>query len=549
MMRIDCAKARRLGAALWAGALATVWSPTTFGQDAFKITGIEPERVERGGIIRVTGIGFTGSERLRLCFTPVTDQESCNAQPLLKLEATPTSVAATVLTDTPLTSYRVELLAGDRSFAVGNVEVGPGDVTITNVAPPTPYPAEDEFSLTLFGSGFSIRPDENILVFDDMPALQPCPARGCAENQEGRVQAKVGPLQREITYTGIPFAYHGIHDIRVAVGNSVVSAPQRVTFAQVKEGTPLIVAASVVTGLLIALYFALRQRRRQIPGGSISLGEALFLDEERSAYSLSKFQFYAWTFASLLAYLYLTAARSLVQGSLELSAVPEGLPGVLLASVGTSVLATTISGVKGAQGAGEVGPSFADFFTHGGVVAPERLQFFLWTVVGVLSFLTITLLHPPGEIQDLPAIPETFLTLAGISAAGYLGGKLARKAGPRISAVSPVWRGPGTRGSGQPFGGLSVEGERLSAAPTARFLIGPTATEQAPIEVDIKDPEMQPGATEGDLYRRMVLVPRGAGAGVTPEWLAPARGGKRFYLTIVNPDGQKHVAFYDLPES
>jgi len=539
----------RLLGALCVALLVTVTAVRAVAQDAgtaAEATGVSPERALRGNILTVTGRGFTGGERLRLCFAPVRANDECTPQPTLRLATTPTSVAAVLLTDTPLTRYRVEIEIAGKWQAVGDVHVVPSEVVVTNVAPPIPFLSKDgTFSLTLFGSGFSILPDENILVFDDMPALQPCPLRGCGEGgtalSERRVIATVGPLQREITYRGIPESYHGIHQIRVAVGNVMISAPQRVTFAQVEEGTPLLIALAVVALLAGLLYLGLRQRLRQTAAGKLSIAGALFLDEERLAYSLSKLQFYAWTFASLLAYLYLSAARSLVQGKLELSAVPEGLPGVLLAAVGTTVLATTISGVKGAQGAGEFRPRFADFFTHGGVVAPERLQFFLWTVIGVLSFLTVTLLHSPDEIQDLPAIPEGFLTLSGISAAGYLGGKLARKPGPRITAVTPF--ASGTRAAGAPFEGLLVEGERLSTAAGSSLLIGSKETAQEPVGVDIKDPVPQSDTREPGLVRRMALISRTP----APDWLQPGKG--RFYLTIVNPDGQKHVWPYELPTS
>jgi hypothetical protein len=87
------------------------------------------------------------------------------------------------------------------------------------------------------------------------------------------------------------------------------------------------------------------------------------------------------------------------------------------------------------KGAGEVGPNFSDFITTGGVVAPERFQFLVWTLIGIGSFMMIVFLSPPISIQDLPPVPDGFLQLMGISAAGYVGGKLVRKAGPKIDSV------------------------------------------------------------------------------------------------------------------
>ena len=103
-----------------------------------------------------------------------------------------------------------------------------------------------------------------------------------------------------------------------------------------------------------------------------------------------------------------------------------------LVSAGTSVLATGITSSKGSKGAGEVHPTLGDFITTGGVVAPERLQFVVWTVVGIFTFLTIVFMSDALTLSDLPTIPNGFLELMGISSAGYLGGKLARKPGPVI---------------------------------------------------------------------------------------------------------------------
>ena len=135
-------------------------------------------------------------------------------------------------------------------------------------------------------------------------------------------------------------------------------------------------------------------------------------------------------------YIYLAAAKSMIQGSMAFPDIPAGLPGILLASAGTTVLAAGISNSKGNKGAGEIHPSLADFIAAGGVVAAERLQFVVWTIVGVVTFVRLVFLSDPATIDGLPQIPTGFLQLMGISSAGYLGGKLARKAGPTITAVS-----------------------------------------------------------------------------------------------------------------
>jgi hypothetical protein len=163
---------------------------------------------------------------------------------------------------------------------------------------------------------------------------------------------------------------------------------------------------------------------------------ALFLDRETATYSLSKFQFYIWTAVSVMAYLYLAASRAFVQGVWTFIAIPENLPGIVFISGATGVMAVVATNSRGPKGAGDVHPSLADFVCSGGVVAVERVQFLIWTIIGALMFLWLSLVQTPVSILELPKVPESFLQLMGISSLGYLGGKFARKAGPIINDVS-----------------------------------------------------------------------------------------------------------------
>src|SRR5262249_46161313 len=154
---------------------------------------------------------------------------------------------------------------------------------------------------------------------------------------------------------------------------------------------------------------------------------------ETNTYSLSKTQFYAWTAAAVFGYIYLTISRSWVQGDLTFANIPANLPGIIAVSATTTAVAVGITSAKGSKGSGELNPSLADLVSSGGVIVAERLQFFVWTIIGVIAFIALTLSIEPGHIKDLPPIPEKFLYLMGISSFGYLGGKLARKPGPVIS--------------------------------------------------------------------------------------------------------------------
>ena len=198
----------------------------------------------------------------------------------------------------------------------------------------------------------------------------------------------------------------------------------------------------MVVGLLVLLLFGVFKTRGAsayvVDGKKYGFFSMLFLDPETDTYSLSKFQFILWTAVAVFAYVYLMAAQSLIQGKLEFVDIPENLPGIVLVAAGTTVLASGITSSKGTKGAGDVHPSWADFVSTGGVLAPERLQFFVWTIVGVATFISLIVLSDPGTIHDLPKIPERFLYLMGVSSAGYLGGKLARQPGPIIDEIIAI---------------------------------------------------------------------------------------------------------------
>jgi hypothetical protein len=271
---------------------------------------------------------------------------------------------------------------------------------------------------------------------------------------------------------------------------------------------------------------------------------AFLVDEETNTYSLTRLQLYLWTIASLFGYLYLTLCYSLVQGRLEFANVPAGLPTLLLTSVGTSVLAGTITTMKGSMGAGQLNPSFADFFSHGGVVAPERLQFFLWTIVGVILFVGLTLGYSPETIDNLPGLPDGYLTLSGISAAALLGGKLARRAGPKITSVT--WQSPTA---------LAIQGSDLSAAATVvirRLATGERVAIDGRQLMNEKErrAKIAGGASSGATSEEVGEVIELDLTGVKPDWLvqsppdAAPDQTKGYLLTFTNPDGQIAEAWF-----
>jgi hypothetical protein len=87
------------------------------------------------------------------------------------------------------------------------------------------------------------------------------------------------------------------------------------------------------------------------------------------------------------------------------------------------------------KGAGEVHPSLADLVVHGGVLALDRVQQVVWTLIALGMFIRITV-STYATSSALPDIPPELLGLMGLSSVGYLGGKLVRGAGPVIQQVT-----------------------------------------------------------------------------------------------------------------
>jgi len=265
---------------------------------------------------------------------------------------------------------------------------------------------------------------------------------GVPSDQKSRCYDLNVDSDRQVTLTfykldTIAVPIRGAQNFVLAVRN-VETNQTALTLIDTTQGTPLTVAVVGFLLIVVIIFLLLRSGEhatKQRMNGKDYWLSVLFYDVQTNSYSLSKCQFYAWTATAVIGYLYLAISKSFVQGSAIFPDIPSGLPGILIASVGTVVLSNGITSAKGDKGAGAQGPNLSDFIASGGVVAPDRLQFAIWTVVGIGTFLAIVFQSDPRNINDLPAIPSGFLQLMGISSGGYLAGKLARKAGPTIAQM------------------------------------------------------------------------------------------------------------------
>jgi hypothetical protein len=412
--------------------------------------------------------------------------------------------------------------------------------TTWSVIPRVAFPegVKDSHGATQYSYRFSVRGEgfrndtDYQLVFKDQSMLTACrtvtAACSIAVTYKG---------DHEIEFSGLPWKLHGanslisVQPVSIAAGQPAAPQPAvavDIAFSRVGYWTPLFVTVGIVVLLAFLVYTILQDGSRQLlaNGSSVSLGRALLMDPDTSTYSLSKLQFYIWTFAAITGYLYLSVATSLVQGHFQLADVPGNLPGIVLVSVGTTIGAAAITGMAGAKGSGDFHPSAADLISSGGVVAPERLQHLLWTIVGGAGFLFFTLMISPAQIETLPTIPDGFLELMGISAAGYLGGKIARGPGPNIRSITGVVTAAPNAIA------LTIDGVNLATKGASTFLAAMPGGQDVAVTITWATGANQSVIDPTGMATRLIAsVPAPDGLTFT--------AGQSYRFTIVNPDGEK----------
>lgn len=413
--------------------VANLWAGDDLSAARY-IEKIAPETPVRGDLLTITvgqldGVPFAGAAFLRL-----KAQSSSNGDHSIRCfpKGNSNSFSARLPFDLPIGLYRA---------GISTTEEGPVDYTrllrvarepspplkIDAVWPSTVYSNNGTYTLTLLGD-FSSLPEDHSLVLDGRNVF---PSSELSVRAEGT---------HKLIFSSIPAANAGKTTASIRVGDEKTK-PVPVTLAYMSKGRTILLSvltlATLITVVLALVYRGIEGYH--IAGNYYGPLRAFFLDKETDSYSLSKFQFYAWTLASLFGYIYLFLSRSLVQLSFEFPDIPSNLPSLIFISVATSVAASGIQRIHGPKGSGAVLPSMADFISTGGLVVPERFQFFVWTLLGVIVFVVLVVLNDAATISTLPAIPDNFLYLMGVSSAGYLAGRIARKPGPVIdtATVSP----------------------------------------------------------------------------------------------------------------
>jgi hypothetical protein len=352
----------------------------------------------------------------------------------------------------PSGTYLVYVAVGqDKSAVPGQLRVLPDSaapVHLDSVYPLTSYrnAIHNAFDFEIVGQNLAKNPEDNLV---EIVGEGPIPM-GTKQECDKAIAAYKYPKPCRVFDPGMegsklkilgfqPGPYQGPLQVRVHVGNNVSNAVP-VVFSGVSQAGVAVAAAAVFAALTLLFLTLVKKGVGSYPtpssGQKFGTLEALFLDRETNSYSLSKAQVLAWTAVTVYGYIYLFLCRTLIQWDFSFPSVSQNLPALFFVSAGTTVAATAITSSRGSKGAGPIQPSWADFISTGGLVAGDRFQFFIWTVVGCLGYVYLVVRNDPSTLRELPNVPDNFLYLMGVSSAGYLGGKLVRKPGPVVKMLS-----------------------------------------------------------------------------------------------------------------
>jgi hypothetical protein len=317
---------------------------------------------------------------------------------------------------------------------------------IRSVFPTTTFPTNDRFDFEIIGDNFDSHRENDVVEVDGQGPIEVSPPADCAKqvgdkytcmevDSDGH-RIKVLGYKRKDQYR------QGGLKVRVIVkgsnGKEAASAySDAFTLARVSSRIILFLALAFFALLMYVIY---RLVSKGIQGFTVAGQKygplaAFLIDNTTDSYSLSKFQLFALSMVAFFGYVYVFLCQVLVQWKFAFPDIPDNYPSLLAISAGTAVAAVGVNSTRGTKGAGPVYPSAADFISNGGLVVPERFQFFVWTLIACIGFIVLILLQDPATVSGFPNFPTGLLYVMGVSAGGYLGGKAVRGAGPIIKQV------------------------------------------------------------------------------------------------------------------
>jgi hypothetical protein len=364
----------------------------------------------------------------------------------------------------PLGRYSVELTY-DGSPTPERIPGELNPVTLDSAYPTTAYRnARGTFDFAVIGQNFNTDdPEANKVIIS---GRGPIITKWCKNKQECETSTDIPRLWVESAeklhvygYDAGP--YQGPLSFSVKVGDTP-SAEKKLTLSRMSETGVLLWSLGVFLVLAYLIYrlVARGMRDNVIHGRRYSPFWAFFIDKQTDSYSLSKFQFLSFSSVFVFGYLYVFLCRWLVQWQFTLPDVPSSFTGILAISAGTTLAAAGATAARGSKGSGPMMPTAADFICSGGQVIPERFQFFVWTLVACIGFLALLVSQDPATIDGFPSFPQGLLYVMGVSAGGYLGGKLARPAGPVIRNIALSEGNAGSPPGGRTV--ITIQGENLS---------------------------------------------------------------------------------------
>jgi len=426
-----------------------------------------PDAVSPGQQVTVSGQKFVKTKPTviaRLYSLGSADEK--NAKEAKHAEVTADGQATVTLPDNlPPGRYYLKLTyEGVTEQAPGELRVQADLVKVDSAHstdPTNPYEEKDMFDFEIIGQNFNrdapndnqiYIPGQGLIIRDSSADKKHC-------NESTTLPCLWVESSERLHVIGYKAGFfQSLLSFSVKVGN-VQSAEMKFTLSRKSKNYVLSLSALIllVLGIIIYILVARGMRDNIIDGKRYSPFWAFFLDKQTDTYSLSKFQLFAYFFVFVVGYLYVFLCRWLVQWRFEFPEVPGNFSGILAISAGTTLAAAGATAMRGSKGSGSVRPSFADFITTGGQVVPERFQLFVWTLVACLGFLALLVSQDPATIVGFPKFPDGLLYVMGLSAGGYLGGKLARAAGPVIRNIA-VGKDENDRHI------IIVEGENLSSA-------------------------------------------------------------------------------------
>jgi len=339
----------------------------------------------------------------------------------------------------------------------GELRIQPKAVQLDAAHPATAYRNKDgSFDFDVVGQNFSGIPEDNQIYISGQGSIIKSWAKGDCPSANARPCLSLESSEKLHVSGYSGERYQGPLLLSVGIkGTGVRSGEKPLILARMSETGVLLWTVAIFLVLAFSIYRLVSKGVREniINGRRYSPFWFFFIDKQTNSYSLSKFQLLLFFSCFVFGYLYVFLCRWLVQWQFVLPDVPSSFSGILAMSAGTTIVAAGATQARGSKGAGTVFPSAADFISIGGQVVPERFQFFVWTLVACFGFLALLVSQNPATISGFPDFPQGLLYVMGVSAGGYLAGKITRPPGPIIRNIA--WDAGNSE--------ITIQGENLSS--------------------------------------------------------------------------------------